>query len=179
VAATRSKAQAQGKQVAEAAVVGKYVIAQTRTDDTDQFAVGIFVDTGDKTPIVKITAAGDYVLAVRWLVRDESDAERRTFYDVDPDSEEPENVIEVISTELRHANFDMQAAPARFSEACNAKVPEDAAIGGDSDEEDDVDSDSDEDEEGEECAQDDTDYVHGRRLVLTVKDEQIALDWCW
>ncbi len=79
VAATRSKAQAQGKQVAEAAVVGNYVIAQTRTDDTDQFAVGIFVDTCDKTPIVKITAAGDYVLAVRWLVRDESDAERRTF----------------------------------------------------------------------------------------------------
>ena len=179
VAVTRSKAQAQGKQIAEAAVVGKYVIAQTRTDDTDQFAVGIFVDTGDKTPIVKITAAGDYVLAVRWLVRDESDAERRTFYDADPDSEEPENVIEVISTELRHANFDMQAAPARFSEACNAKVPEDAAIGGDSDEEDDVDSDSEEDEEGEECAQDDTDYVHGRRLVLSVKDEQIALDWCW
>ena len=182
VAVTRSKAQAQGKQIAEAAVVGKYVIAQTRTDDTDQFAVGIFVDTGDKTPIVKITAAGDYVLAVRWLVRDESDAERRTFYDVDPDSEEPENVIEVISTELRHANFDMQAAPARFSEACNAKVPEDAAIGGDSDEEDDVDSDSEEDEEGEEgeeCAQDDTGYVHGRRLVLSVKDEQIALDWCW
>ena len=72
--------------------------------------------------------------------------------------------------------------PARFSEACNAKVPEDAAIGGDSDEEDDVDSDSEEDEEGEEgeeCAQDDTDYVHGRRLVLSVKDEQIALDWCW
>ncbi len=44
----------------------------------------------------------------------------------------------MISTELRHANFDMPAAPARF--------------GGDSDEEDDVDSDSDEDEEGEECS---------------------------
>ena len=72
----------------------------------------------------------------------------------------------------------MQAAPARFSEACNAKVPEDAAIDGDSDE-DEVDSDSEEDDEGEECAEDDNDYVHGRRLVLSVKDEQTALDWCW
>ncbi len=59
------------------------------------------------------------------------------------------------------ANF----APARFPKVCNAKVPEDACIGGDSDEEDDVDSDSEKDEEGdsEECAQDDTDYVHDRR----------------
>jgi hypothetical protein len=30
-----------------------------------------------------------------------------------------------------------------------------------------------------EVFQDDTDYVHGRRLVLSVKDEQTALDWCW
>ena len=70
----------------------------------------------------------------------------------------------MISTELRIANF----APARFPKVSNAKVPEDACIGGDSDEEDDVDNDSEKDEEGEECAQDDTDYVHGRRLVLSV-----------
>ncbi len=62
----------------------------------------------------------------------------------------------------------MQAAAARFPKVCNAKVPEDACFGGDSDEEDDVDSDSEEDEEGEECAQDGTDYVHDRRLVLSV-----------
>jgi hypothetical protein len=30
-----------------------------------------------------------------------------------------------------------------------------------------------------EVLQDDTDHVHGRRLVLSVKDEQTALDWCW
>jgi hypothetical protein len=43
-----------------------------------------------------------------------------------------------------------------------------------------MDIDSEEDEEAKEYA-DDTDYVHGRRLVrrLSVKDEQTALDWCW
>jgi hypothetical protein len=82
----------------------------------------------------------------------------------------------VISTELCIANF----APARFPKVSNAKVPEDACIGGDSDEEDDVDSDSEKDEEGEECAQDDTDLCARQTAgAICVKDEQIALDWCW
>ena len=49
---------------------------------------------------------GDVVLAVRWLVRDESDAERRTFYEPN-DADEAGSVIPVNSTELRHAGFGL------------------------------------------------------------------------
>ncbi len=46
--------------------------------------------------------------AVRWLVRDESDAERRTFYDPsDEDEENAGSVIAVNSAELRHAGFEL------------------------------------------------------------------------
>jgi hypothetical protein len=65
------------------------VIAQTRSDDTDQFALGVFVDAGKGTPVIAQATKrgklqikfgsvscndGDVVLAVRWLIRDESDA---------------------------------------------------------------------------------------------------------
>ncbi len=73
-----------------------YAIAQTRSDDTDQSALGIFVDAGKGSPVIAQSTKrgklqtkfgsvfcndGDVVLAVQWLVRDESDAERRTFYE--------------------------------------------------------------------------------------------------
>ena len=31
----------------------------------------------------------------------------------------------------------------------------------------------------EDCVEEDSAYVHGRRLVLSVADEQTALDRCW
>ncbi len=82
--------------------VDEYAIAQTRSDDTDQFALGIFVDTGKGSPVIAKSTKrgklltkfgsvfcndGDVVLAVSWLVRDESDAERRTFYDPSDEDE--------------------------------------------------------------------------------------------
>jgi hypothetical protein len=95
-AVTRASAQAKGKEIAGSAKVGEHVIAQTRSDDTDQFALGVFVDAGKGSPVIAQATKrgklqtkfgsvfcndGDVVLAVRWLVRDESDAERRTFYE--------------------------------------------------------------------------------------------------
>ena len=49
-AVTRASAQAKGKEIAGSAEVGAHVIAQTRSDDTDQFALGVFVDAGKGSP---------------------------------------------------------------------------------------------------------------------------------
>ena len=120
-AVTRASAQAKGKEIAGSAEVGAHVIAQTRSDDTDQFALGVFVDAGKGSPVIAQATKrgklqtkfgsvfcndGDVVLAVRWLVRDESDAERRTFYEPS-DEDEAGSVIPVNSTELRHAGFGL------------------------------------------------------------------------
>lgn len=96
--------------------VGQFVAAQTRSDRDDQYAVGVFVDAGNRTPVIKVTKAsevidgityykGDYVLKVRWFKRDlVADGERRTFID---DPAEP-LVRHVCSTELRMADFLME-----------------------------------------------------------------------
>jgi hypothetical protein len=91
-AVTRASAQAKGKAIAGSEKLGEHGTAQTRSDDTDQFALGVFVDAGKGSPVItqatkhgklqtKLGSVfcndGDVVLAVRWLVRDESDAERR------------------------------------------------------------------------------------------------------
>jgi len=120
-AVTRASAQAKGKEIAGSAKVCEHVITQTRSDDTDQFALGLFVDARKGSPIITQATKrgklltkfgtvfcndGDVVLAVRWLVRDESDAERRTFYEPS-DEDEAGSVIPVNSTELRHACFGL------------------------------------------------------------------------
>jgi hypothetical protein len=51
-AVTRASAQAKGKEIAGSAKVGEHVIAQTRSDDTDQFALGVFVDAGKGSPVI-------------------------------------------------------------------------------------------------------------------------------
>jgi hypothetical protein len=52
--------------------------------------------------------------------------------------------------------------------------------GGDVDSGDDwVDDDDDSDEVVDDFVEEDSAYVHGRRLVLSVADEQTALDRCW
>jgi hypothetical protein len=83
--------------------------------------LGVFVDAGKGSPVIAHATQrgklrtkfgsvfcndGDVVLAVRLLiqVRDESDAERRTFYEPS-DEDEAGSVIPVNSTELRHAGF--------------------------------------------------------------------------
>ena len=64
--------------------------------------------------------------------------------------------------------------------ACNAELESDVEDGGDVDGEGDSEDDDDEsDEVVEDCVQEDSVYVHGRRLVLSVADEQTALDRCW
>ena len=114
---TRASAQAKGKAIAGNAKLGAHGTAQTRSDDTDQFALGLFVDAGKGSPVITqatkrsklqtkfgsgFCSDGDVVPAVRWLLRDESDAERRTFYE--PSDEDGAGiVIPVNSTELRHA----------------------------------------------------------------------------
>jgi hypothetical protein len=51
-AVTRASAQAKGKEIAGSAEVGAHVIAQTRSDDTDHFALGVFVDAGKGSPVI-------------------------------------------------------------------------------------------------------------------------------
>ena len=195
-AVTRASAQAKGKEIAGSAKVGEHVIAQTRTDDTDQFALGVFVDAGKGSPVIAQATKrgklqtkfgsvfcndGDVVLAVRWLVRDESDAERRTFYEPS-DEDEAGRVIPVNSTELRHAGFALTVLEPSIRTACNAEllVESDVEDGGDVDGGDDwVDDDDESDEVVDDCVEEDSAYVHGRRLVLSVADEQTALDRCW
>ena len=169
------------------------VIAQTRSDDTDQFALGVFVDAGKGTPVIAQATqrgklqtkfgsvfCGDVVLAVRWLIRDESDAEGRTFYEPS-DEDEAGSVIPVNSTELRHAGFGLTVLEPSIRTACNAEWESDVEDGGDANGEDEW-----EDDDGEsggevidDRIEEDSAYVHGRRLVLSVADEQTALDRCW
>ena len=119
------------------------------------------------------------VLAVRWLVRDESDAERRTFYEPS-DEDEAGSVIPVNSTELRHAGFALTVLEPSIRTACNAELESGVVNGGDGDGEEDWEDDDDEsDEVVDDCVEEDSAYVHGRRLVLSVADEQTALDRCW
>ena len=75
---------------------------------------------------------GDVVLAVQWLVRDESDAERRTFYEPS-DEDEAGSVIPVNSTELRHAGFGLTVLEPSIRTACtsNAELESDVEDGGD------------------------------------------------
>jgi hypothetical protein len=136
---------------------------------TDQFALGIFVDAGKGSPVItqatkrgklqtKLGSVfcndGDVVLAVRWLVRDESDAERRTFYEPS-DEDEAGSVIPVNSTELRHAGFGLTVLEPSIRMACNAELESDVEDGGvvnGEDEWEDDDGESDEviDDRGEE-----------------------------
>jgi hypothetical protein len=144
-AVTRASAQAKGKEIAGSAKVGEHVIAQTRSDDTDQFALGVFVDAGKGSPVIAHATKrgklqtkfgsvfcndGDVVLAVQWLVRDESDAERRTFYEPS-DEDEAGSVIHVNSTELRHAGFGLTVLEPSIRTACNAELESDVEDGGD------------------------------------------------
>ena len=123
---------------------------------------------------------GDVVLAVRWLVRDESDAERRTFYEPS-DEDEAGSVIPVNSTELRHAGFGLTVLEPSIRTACNAEWESDVEDGGDANGEDEWEDDDGEsgDEVIDNRIEEDSAYVHGRRLVLSVADEQTALDRCW
>jgi hypothetical protein len=123
---------------------------------------------------------GDVVLAVRWLVRDESDAERRTFYEPS-DEDEAGSVIPVNSTELRHAGFGLTVLEPSIRTACNAELESDVEDGGDVNGEDEWEDDDGEsgDEVIDDRIEEDSAYVHGRRLVLSVADEQTALDRCW
>jgi hypothetical protein len=122
---------------------------------------------------------GDAVLAVRWLARDESDAKRRTFDD--PDQEEAGSVIPVNSTKLRHAGFGLTVLELSISTACscNAELESDVEHGDVDGEDDWEDADDESDEVLDDRAEGDSPYVHGRRLVLSVADEQTALDRCW
>ena len=175
--------------------VGEHVIAQTRSDDTDQFALGVFVDAGKGSPVIAQATKrgklqtkfgsvfcndGDVVLAVRWLVRDESDAERRTFYEPS-DEDEAGRVIPVNSTELRHAGFALTVLEPSIRTACNAELESDVGDVGDVNGEDEWEDDDGEsgDEVIDDRIEEDSAYVHGRRLVLSVADEQTALDRCW
>jgi hypothetical protein len=66
VGAYRKAAQAAGLEVAKKAEVDQYVAAQTHDDHEDQYAIGVFVDAGDGTPIVKrITAASEVIDGTR------------------------------------------------------------------------------------------------------------------
>jgi len=126
---------------------------------------------------------GDVVLAVRWLVRDESDAERRTFYEPS-DEDEADSVIPVNCTELRHAGFGLTVLEPSIRTACNnAELKSDVEDGGEVNGDSEDDSEDDDGESGDEMIDDrieeDSAYVHGRRLVLSVADEQTALDRCW
>ena len=194
-AVTRASAQAKGKEIAGSAKVGEHVIAQTRSDDTDQFALGVFVDAGKGSPVIAQATKrgklqtkfgsvfcndGDVVLAVQWLVRDESDAERRTFYEPS-DEDEAGSVIPVNSTELRHAGFGLTVLEPSIRTACNAELESDVEDGGDANDEDEWEDDDGEsgDEVIDNRIEEDSAYVHGRRLVLSVADEQTALDRCW
>ena len=71
---------------------------------------------------------GDVVLAVQWLVRDESDAERRTFYEPS-DEDEAGSVIPVNSTELRHAGFGLTVLEPSIRTACTAELESDVEDG--------------------------------------------------
>ena len=194
-AVTRASAQAKGKEIAGSAKVGEHVIAQTRSDDTDQFALGVFVDAGKGSPVIAQATKrgklqtkfgsvfcndGDVVLAVRWLVRDESDAERRTFYEPS-DEDEAGSVIPVNSTELRHAGFGLTVLEPSIRTACNAELESDVEDVGDVNGEDEWEDDDGEsgDEVIDDHIEEDSAYVHGRRVVLSVADEQTALDRCW
>jgi hypothetical protein len=61
--------------------------------------------------------------------------------------------------------------------ACNAELESGVVNGCDVDGEEDWEDDDDEsDEVGDDCVEEDSAYVHGRRLVLSVADEQTALE---
>ena len=65
--------------------------------------------------------------------------------------------------------------------ACNAEWESDVEDGGDANGEDEWEDDDGEsgDEVIDDRIEEDSAYVHGRRLVLSVADEQTALDRCW
>jgi hypothetical protein len=88
----------------------------------DQCALGVFVEAGKGSPVIAQATKrgqrqtkfgsvfcndGDVVLAVRWLVRKESDAERRTFYEPSDEDDAAGSVIPANSKELRHAGFGL------------------------------------------------------------------------
>ena len=120
-----------------------------------------------------------YMEGIR-IVRDESDAERRTFYEPS-DEDEAGSVIPVNSTELRHAGFGLTVLEPSIRTACNAELESDVEDGGDVNGEDEWEDDDGEsgDEVIDDRIEEDSAYVHGRRLVLSVADEQTALGRCW
>ena len=95
IAARRRNVQIQAQDVAKKSKPGWFVIVQTRTDTTDRYALGVFVDAGYGSPIRKTIrnaseriegsdkrfSRGDVAVALRFFVRKEGDGERRTFTD--------------------------------------------------------------------------------------------------
>ena len=173
------------------------MIGQTRDDPDDRFAVGIVEDSGDGTAIVKEAKRrgtfegvqvheGDCIMKVRSLVRDESDSQRRTFYDQGTGS----NVVFVNSTELRHHGFVMAELEPKIPLPSGKDAITDAAwqdLLGTADghecssEDDEVDHrlDSEDSDADDDDDDDDRMYVHSKRLELLQQDEAIALDICW
>ena len=95
-----------------------YVAVQNReVNNTDPYWVGITLDSGDGTCVIKKNLGrtekiqgmtftrGDYAVAVRWLARDDADSKRLTFLSADHDAPAAQEVFN--STELRCIDLNM------------------------------------------------------------------------
>ncbi len=89
-------------------------------------------------------------------------------------------MIPVNSTKLKHAGFGLTVLELSISTACscNAELESDVEDG-DVDGEDDWEDADESDEVVDGRVEEGSPYVHGRRLVLSVADEQTALDRSW
>ena len=127
VANRRIEAQCKGHNLAKQLTPGMMVAVQDRLNNESEYIIGMTVDVGDKTCIIKQVQEraeringtqfhrGDYVVAVQWLVRLAEDCEQRTF---EYKSDAPQDVFN--STELRCIDIqldkqDGNLAPVRRS----------------------------------------------------------------
>jgi hypothetical protein len=118
VAGRRVSAQHEGHKLVARLNPGSYVAVQNReVNNTDPYWVGITLDSGDGTCVIKKNLGrtekiqgmtftrGDYAVAVRWLARDDADSKRLTFLSADHDAPAAQEVFN--STELRCIDLNM------------------------------------------------------------------------
>ena len=140
VANRRIEAQTKGHNLAKQLKPGMMVAVQDRLNNESEYIIGMTVDVGDKTCIIKQVQdrseringtkfdRGDYVVAVQWLVRLAEDSEQRTF-ELKPDA--PQDVFN--STELRCIDVqldkqDGNLAPVRRSLRERSRVAAQAVV---------------------------------------------------
>lgn len=120
----RNLAEQAGHSMAKQLCVGDLIAMQAKPDDADAYWVGVCVDAGNNSPVVKKVKGlrsgettkindvefknNEFAIAVQWLERDAADPDGLTF-GKKPSVYSPENPWDLFnSCELRSSKFDLE-----------------------------------------------------------------------